>query len=1000
MAQVADEILVNIQVNKTQADNAVRQWQSQYQRSMQSVERQTIQTENQIRRSSGDIGGHLRTLAGALAAGASVQGMSRLLDNYTQLQNRLKVAGLEGREFANVQEELFTVANRNGTAINGLGELYARMALSQKDLGASTEQMLAVTSGVSAALRVQGLSAEQAAGPLLQLGQAFGAVVVRAEEFDSLIEGMPSLVQAAAKYIDGAGGSISRLRAIMLEGKVTSQEFFQALLKGLPELEATASKSTLTIGQSMTVLNNELIKYAGQVDANLGVTEKFAAVITLLSANLDKIAPAIAVIAAVLGGRFLAGLIGGAVGAVRMEAAFQRSGGAALVAAAQYDKMTASKARFATASQIAAAQASFAAGQLTRMQIAAKTTGAVVSRAGSAILGAFGGPIGLAVTGVALAIGVLAGEATSAAADIKAMDDAVASADSVIAKFNPVADTAAGATADVGSEALVAVPKIDSFAGAVGRAAQELYNLANAKRAAALAELSTERENVSRTLSRNIDRSPEGVRRRLGETSYSIQDAISPVIDGFVGGLKDIYTGGESTQTLNNTIAEGRAALGRLDVAIANARDNLDQFAKPDPVTRATPTGTGSGGRRGSGRSAAAAAERAENDRKRAEEEALRRTRAFEDDIFRAGDNLLAAMMERNLTAEDRLQLEKDALQRDRDANKRALDRQLADGEITQTQYDLLKELEDGVQNERAANLERQGQQAIREQASQAEQAMLDLQLDLLNIQAGSAKTAAESRRVQLEILRLQQERERQLLEERISSDRSLDGPGLRARLGALQQAQTASVIQSTQDPLEQWFSETLVTAEQVREAYQQVAADGLDSISNGLVDVITGTKTAKEAFADMARSILADIAKIAAKQFVANIFGGGKSGGGGFNIGSIFSSIFGKPGAINNIGSTLGSFKPGAFGPSGMAATGSKGAGAFSAAASMPQPQSTKVIQQFFVDAKGSVLANDLMDGMQQVAAEQAANSGVAAVAFTQQRQQRAGVRNRQRFV
>lgn len=90
--KVADEILVNIQVNKAQADREVRNWQSQFKRSMGSIDAKVKGTEGQIRASSREIGGHLRTLAGALAAGASVAAVTGLLDKYTQLQNRLKVA--------------------------------------------------------------------------------------------------------------------------------------------------------------------------------------------------------------------------------------------------------------------------------------------------------------------------------------------------------------------------------------------------------------------------------------------------------------------------------------------------------------------------------------------------------------------------------------------------------------------------------------------------------------------------------------------------------------------------------------------------------------------------------------------------------------------------------------------------------------------------------------------------------------------------------------------
>lgn len=1008
MAKVADEILVNIQVNKSQADAQVRQWQTQYNRSMDSVSAKTKQTADQIRASSNEIGGHLRTLAGTLAAGVTFAAIQKLADGYTILQNRLRVTGLEGESLLDVQERLFEISNRNGAAVGEMAQLYSRMALNIKDLGATEDQLLTVTSGVAAALRVQGISAEMAQGPLLQLGQAMGAGIVRAEEYNSIMEGMPVLVMAAAKGIDGAAGSTARLRQMMIDGKVSSREFFEGLLKGLPEVEAMAENATLTIGQAFTTLRNEMMLYIGQVDETLGASEKFIAAVNLLSGNLDKIAPAIAIIAAVLGGRFLAGMIGATGATIRQEAAFQRAGGKALLAAAEIDKLTASTARFATAGEIAAVQAAFAAGQMSRMQIAARTAGAVIGRAGSSILSVFGGPVGLAITGVTLALASLGSEAMDSSADIEALNASVKAADEMIDSYNPKAKQAANAAADVGSEALVAVPKINAFAGAVGAAAQQLWELARAKQAAALAELNTQREEVSRGVSDAQQRTRSGRRKAMWEEVNFSNDGARSIGESwdrgmrfFSGEIQDLWTGGEFSRTQDAAVETGMASLNRLDAAIARAAGNLEQFAVPD----APRTGGGGGAtadRKTGGRgSAEAEARRLQREQERVAEELLTRQRRLEDDLSRAGDALLQAMMGRQLSAQERLDLDLQMLQRDRDANKRQIDRDIADGDKTEAEGQILKELEDAIYNEQVANRTREGQQDIRNEALAAEQALLDMQLELLSIQSGAARTAAESRRVQLEILRLQQERARAELEARIAADPSLNGDEMRARLTQIEKAQTAAVIRNTQDPLQQWFDQSLQTAEEVKEAYQKVAADGLDRITSSLVDVITGTKSAKEAFTEMALSIIADIIKMQARAAVANIIGALFPGMGGGNpmVAALKGSLGGLKGSMGtpfNPGMGMGS----GMGPQAMAALGGKAIGAAGAAGALPSPAPMMVIQNFAIDAKGAILADALMTQMEQVGAAHAANAGVAAVSYQQARAARAANRNNKRFI
>lgn len=1018
MAKVADEILVNIMVNKGNADRDVRQWQNSYNRAMSSVEAQTIRTTETIRRSSSQIGGHLRTLAGALAAGVSAQQMTRLLDSYTQLQNRLKVVGLEGQQLASVQDDLFQTANRNGTAVNGLAELYSRMALSQKELGATTEQMLSVTSGVSAALRVQGISAEQAAGPLLQLGQAMGAGIVRAEEFNSLIEGMPTLLQAAANNIDGAAGSISKLRNMVLEGEITSKQFFNALLAGLPELESKAANASLTIGQAMTTLNNELIRYAGQVDSALGVSEKLVAMIGLLSQNLDKIAPAVGVIASILGGRFLAGLLGSAAATLGQAAAFERAGGAALVASARYDRMTVSTARMATASEIAAAQAAFAAGQMTRMQLAAATAGNVMTAAGGKILSVFGGPVGLAVTGLTVAISGLAAEAYSTSLDLDALAQSLNDTDDLIDRFQPKADKASGSVADIGNEADVATPKIKAFAGQVGAAAQQLWELARAKQAAALAELGQQRQTLSQNVSNVQQNLPENIGQRLNNRNVtSLSQVFEPIGARIVQIAKDAWSGGEYTRNNRAKVSEGMAALRAIDAEMARVEANLEQFAQED-------TSAGGGGGdgkkpKGSGKSAEAEARRLAREQERKAEEIRRRQRMMEDDLFRVGDALLQAMMGRQLTAQERLDLDLEMLKRDRDANIRSIQREVIDGDKTDAEGKMLAELEEGVYQERVSNRNRQGIQEITEERLNAEQAMLDMQLQLLQMQSSGARSAAEARRIQLKMLEIQQQMERDMLEARLSADPTLDASGMRSLLTEQHKAQTTNVLRNTMDPLQQWFDESLQTADEVKEAYLQIAADGLDRLSQGFVDVITGTKSVKEAFKDMVASVLADIARVEARRMITSIAtsllpgfkGGGEIPGfdrggwiGGRGTGTSDSNLIRasrgeymvkerqarKYGdlleAINN--DRLPGYATGGW------------VGRASSAGQIPSMGNSGIVQQFFVDAKGSVLADELMTRMQELGSAQAAQAGFTAVSYQQSQSQRAAVRQSKRFI
>lgn len=247
----------------------------------------------------------VQRLAGALAAAFSAREVSSMGDEYTILQNKLRDAKLEGAEMASVQDHLFSTATKNGVAISSLSDLYASTARATEDLGAQQSDLLKFTDGVAASLRLEGKNAQAVAGPLLQLGQALGANIVRAEEFNSIMEGTPVIARAAAS---GMGLSVAQLRKQVLDGRVTSEAFFAALLKGFPEVEKRAEAATLTIGQALVGLRNEMVKYIGQTDDTVEASARVAAAITALAQNLDTILPILTAVGAFFGVRYVASL--------------------------------------------------------------------------------------------------------------------------------------------------------------------------------------------------------------------------------------------------------------------------------------------------------------------------------------------------------------------------------------------------------------------------------------------------------------------------------------------------------------------------------------------------------------------------------------------------------------------------------------------------------------------------------------------------------------------
>ncbi|RZJ44960.1 MAG: hypothetical protein EON87_08735, partial [Brevundimonas sp.] len=316
MARDEQALLLQMSADLRRLDKGVADGQKRFDRRLVEMERRaqladkrlTATMTNAGRNMTAGLKNSLASLAPTLAAAFSTAQVIKYADSYTNLQNQLRSTGLEGAALKRVEDQLYETANRNGVAIDATAQLYTRAALSRNSLGASETQLQALVSGTTAALRVQGVSAESASGPLLQLGQALGGGKIQAEEFNSLIDGLPVLLQAAANGSTKFGGDIGKLRAAVKDGEVTSKEFFAALLAGFPALEAQAASSTQTVGQALQNLNNQLGRFVGQTDSGLSATQRMAQAINLLANNLDVMLPLVVTLATVVGGRYVLSL--------------------------------------------------------------------------------------------------------------------------------------------------------------------------------------------------------------------------------------------------------------------------------------------------------------------------------------------------------------------------------------------------------------------------------------------------------------------------------------------------------------------------------------------------------------------------------------------------------------------------------------------------------------------------------------------------------------------
>ncbi|MEJ8024251.1 tape measure protein [Acinetobacter baumannii] len=359
-----------------------------------------------------------RALAGHMAGLVTVGAAISKMDTYTGLQNRLKLVTNNQAELNKATEDTFQIAQKTYSAWDSVLQVYQRFSDNAKTLNLTMDDTARLTETVSKAVAISGASAEAADAALVQFGQALASGTLRGEELNSVMEQTPALAKAIAQ---GMGITVGELRSVAAEGKITSQEIVKALRNVESDVDALFAKTDITIGQSLTLLNNEITKFVGEAGKGSGAAQVLAGSVQTLASNLDLIADGALVVG--IGYITRAILIKSAAIKEGMASTLASRQASVLNAQAEYAEATAAlnaakahlanvratnaetQAKFgATAAATRYAQAQAAVTAATNAQTAAQTrlsaASSLVGSIGSRALGLIGGPIGAITLGV------------------------------------------------------------------------------------------------------------------------------------------------------------------------------------------------------------------------------------------------------------------------------------------------------------------------------------------------------------------------------------------------------------------------------------------------------------------------------------------------------------------------------------------------------------------------------------------------------------------------
>lgn len=203
-------------------------------------------------------------------------------DDVNLLQSRISLYTKSQQETNAVFAQLQTISNSAGVSLQDTAGTFARFASAGKDMGVSNDQVLKLIGNLQTMARVSGASTQEASAAIYQLSQSFASGRLQGDEFRSVSEQLPVVLDTLAKKF---GVTRAELRQMSSDGKIGSDALLM-LAGDFAELDAQAAKLPRTVDQASQSLMNNLAAAADALNDKLGVTGGLAKAIDSVSSSL------------------------------------------------------------------------------------------------------------------------------------------------------------------------------------------------------------------------------------------------------------------------------------------------------------------------------------------------------------------------------------------------------------------------------------------------------------------------------------------------------------------------------------------------------------------------------------------------------------------------------------------------------------------------------------------------------------------------------------------
>lgn len=371
----------------------------------------------------------------------SITGILKMADDYGQMANRVKMAidsvGGSADDYQLVQDRLLAISNRNGKAISDSQKLYIATASSMSDLGYSTNETVDFIEAMSNSYKINATSATDVSTSIKAINESLLTGKVSGDDFKKILSSTSNVATALS---DSMGESEATIIQLGMSGKISMRQLSEAMINAKDKTGKMADAMGNTLQGGFNAISNDFGQLVNELNNSLGLTNNISKALKILADNIGLVSVAGA---AVVSAKFSNYLIGAYTSLKKVSAEIvdqiNKTRNLALaqkyLAESELQKIAVEKQSIASTKQAAIARLQNISGisssiyvrravlaleaqeiALTERETQAKnglraanerlklssSAMTILTRAGSTLLGVLGGPLGLAMTAIAV----------------------------------------------------------------------------------------------------------------------------------------------------------------------------------------------------------------------------------------------------------------------------------------------------------------------------------------------------------------------------------------------------------------------------------------------------------------------------------------------------------------------------------------------------------------------------------------------------------------------